>query len=184
MARTPSTMLPLGTTAPEFSLLEPLSNKLRTLTELKSERATVVMFICNHCPYVIHSIEKIVQIAHKYQSKNISFIAINSNDTHAYPQDSPENMIKFSTEYHLPFPYLFDETQNVAKAYHAACTPDFFIFDTGLKLVYRGQMDDSRPGNDMPVTGRDLQAALEKILQQKAVNPNQKPSLGCNIKWK
>jgi thiol-disulfide isomerase/thioredoxin len=184
MARTPSTMLPLGTTAPEFSLLEPLSNKSRTLTELKSERATVVMFICNHCPYVIHSIEKIVHIANNYQSKNISFIAINSNDTDTYPQDSPENMITFSAEYHLPFPYLFDETQNIAKAYQAACTPDFFIFDTDLKLVYRGQMDDARPGNNLPVTGKDLQAALEKILQQKAISPNQKPSLGCNIKWK
>jgi peroxiredoxin len=181
---TPSTMIPLGTKAPSFKLPDTVSGKTLSLEDLKSNTATVVMFISNHCPYVKHVRNELVKIAKEYQPKKINFIAICSNDAKSYPEDSPKRMKEVAIELGFPFPYLYDETQEVAKAYQAACTPDFYIFDKNLKCVYRGQMDDARPGNKMPVTGKDLSKALDNILAGKAVDPNQKPSMGCNIKWK
>ncbi|MBS7531689.1 thioredoxin family protein [Hazenella sp. IB182353] len=184
MARTESNMLPLGSSAPHFSLPDTLSGETQTLEQLKSEQATVIFFICNHCPFVIHVQEQLIQLAKDYQPKGISFIAISSNDVENYPDDSPEKMREVGTQLGYPFPYLYDETQEIAKAYQAACTPDFYIFDHNLKLAYRGQLDDSRPGNDIPVTGASLRTALECLLANKAIPSPQKPSLGCNIKWK
>lgn len=184
MARTPSNMLPLGTKAPQFELPDAISGKTFNLNELKSDKATVIMFICNHCPFVKHVDEGIVSLAKDYQSKGVSFIAISSNDVENYPQDSPELMKVEAEKVDYPFPYLYDETQAVAKAYDAACTPDFYVFDADLKCAYRGQLDDSRPGNGVPVTGKDLRAALDEILAGKEVSAPQIPSLGCNIKWK
>jgi len=184
MAATESNMVPIGTEAPSFSLIEVVSGKTYSLDELKSNIATVIMFICNHCPYVKHINHKLVEISDYYIGKGISFIGINSNDIVNYPEDSPENMKIKAKELGYKFPYLFDETQEVAKAYNAACTPDFYIFDKDLKLVYRGQFDDSRPGNNIPVTGRDLSEALESILNNEPISFEQKPSIGCNIKWK
>lgn len=184
MAETPSTMIPLGTTAPDFRLLDTLSNKEVSLSNLKSDIATVIMFICNHCPYVKHIQEKLVEVAQSYQEKGIHFIAINSNDVDAYPDDSPDKMREIAKKYQYPFPYLFDKNQEVAKAYQAACTPDFFIFDKNLRCIYRGRFDASTPGNQHPVTGADLIDALENVLVGKHVNPDQKASVGCNIKWK
>jgi peroxiredoxin len=184
MALTPSTMLPLGTIAPEFNLIDSISNEAHSLKALKSETATVIMFICNHCPFVIHVRDGIVKLANDYHPRGISFIAISSNDANQYPQDGPEKMREIAEQYNFPFPYLFDATQHIAKAYQAACTPEFFIFEKNLELVYHGQMDDSRPGNDIPVNGKDLRNALENILQGTTVNVDQKPSIGCNIKWK
>lgn len=184
MARTPSNMLPLGTVAAPFTLQDTVSGAQKSLDELKSDKATVIMFICNHCPFVKHVLDGIIQLANDYIPKGVSFIAINSNDVENYPDDSPENMAKLAREKQFPFVYLFDETQEVAKAYEAACTPDFYIFDGSMKLAYRGQMDGSRPGNDVPVTGEDLRAALDAILSGQPVSEDQRPSLGCNIKWK
>jgi peroxiredoxin len=184
MARTPSNMLPLGTPAPDFTLLDTVSGKTVSLNELKSDKATVIMFICNHCPFVKHVDEAIVSLAKDYQAKRVSVIAISSNDVENYPQDSPELMKEEAEKVGYTFPYLYDETQEVAKAYDAACTPDFYVFDKDLKCAYRGQLDDSRPGNDKPVTGKDLRAALDEILEGKEVSAQQIPSLGCNIKWK
>lgn len=184
MALTPSNMLPLGTEAPGFKLPDVISGNERSLEELSSEKATVVMFICNHCPYVKHVQQGLVEVANDYILRGVSFIAINSNDVNKYPDDSPENMKKVAGELGYPFPYLFDETQEVARAYDAACTPDFYVFDKDMKLVYRGQMDDSRPGNGKPVTGRDLRAALDSVLAGQPVSDQQQPSIGCNIKWK
>jgi len=184
MARTPSNMLPLGTKAPDFSLLDTVSGNLLTLKNVKGEKATVVMFICNHCPFVIHVNEALVALANKYQEKGISFVAISSNDIENYPQDAPDKMTLHAKTENYPFPYLFDETQEIAKAYDAACTPDFYVFDAQLSLVYRGQLDSSRPSNGIPVTGDDLQNALDCILQNKENKTIQKPSIGCNIKWK
>lgn len=184
MALTPSTMLPLGTLAPDFTLLDTVSNQTLSLQQLKSEVATVIMFICNHCPFVKHIQRELVKLATDYQPKGIVFIAINANDATTYPEDSAENMKKVATELDYPFPYLYDETQDVAKAYQAACTPDFYIFDKDLKCVYRGQFDDARPSNDAPVTGRDLRTALDNMLANKPISAEQKPSIGCNIKWK
>lgn len=184
MAKTPSNMLPLGTKAPSFNLLDTRSNKFLSLDDLKSNTATVIAFICNHCPYVKYIQTKLVEVANLYQSKGISFIAINSNDIVAYPDDSPEKMQKEALAHQYPFPYLFDETQEIAKAYHAACTPDFYIFDKNLACVYRGRFDDATPGNQHIVTGQDLTAALDDILAGKPVSDDQHPSLGCNIKWK
>jgi len=184
MAETPSQMIPLGMTAPDFYLGDTISGKTLSLTGLKGEKATVIMFICNHCPYVIHIIKGLVLISKDYLNKKISFTAISSNDIISHPQDSPEKMTTFADNYSLPFPYLFDPEQEAALAYGAACTPDFFIFDSDLKLVYRGQMDDSRPGNNIPVSGRDIRNALDRILAGERVDPIQKPSIGCNIKWK
>lgn len=183
MARTPSTMIPLGTIAPDFKLLNTCTNKELSLSEIKSDIATVVMFICNHCPYVKHIESKIVEVANLYQAKNISFVAINSNDAENYPQDGPTFMAKEAEEFNYPFPYLFDATQEVAKAYQAACTPDFYIFDKDLRCVYRGRFDGSTPGNQEPVTGKDLTEALDNILAGKMVSQDQVASIGCNIKW-
>ncbi|GAA4883605.1 thioredoxin family protein [Flaviramulus aquimarinus] len=184
MARTPSNMLPLGTKAPGFSLIDTISNSTLNLNQLRGEIGTVIMFICNHCPFVIHVNPEIVSIANTYTEKGIGFVAISSNDVLNYPQDSPENMRLHAKQEHYSFPYLYDETQNIAKAYHAACTPDFYTFDENLKLVYRGQLDNSRPGNGLPVTGKDLRHALDCLLENKENKQLQKPSIGCNIKWK
>jgi peroxiredoxin len=184
MARTPSNMLPLGTLAPNFNLPDTISNEYKSLEKLKSDIATVIMFICNHCPFVKHINNGLVGLANDYQPKGISFIAISSNDVINYPDDSPDKMKVHAEKEGYSFPYLYDETQEVAKAYDAACTPDFYIFDKDLLLVYRGQMDDSRPDNGIPVTGKDIRSALDAILADKAVNAEQIPSLGCNIKWK
>lgn len=184
MVLTSSEMMPLGTKAPAFSLPDSISGKDLSLNELKSDIATVVMFICNHCPYVKHIQAPLSELAHEYTARGIAFIGINSNDIDNYPEDSPEKMREVAGEFGNPFPYLFDASQETAKDYRAACTPDFYIFDHDLKLVYRGQLDDSRPGNGIPVTGKDIRAALDNILDGKAVDANQKPSIGCNIKWK
>jgi len=184
MARTPSNMIALGTPAKEFKLTDVVTDTEKSLAELRSEIATVIMFICNHCPFVKHVQAGIVQLARDYMPRGISFIAINSNDVQAYPDDSPENMRSVARKFNYPFPYLFDECQEVARAYDAACTPDFYIFDKDLKCVYRGQMDASRPENQVPVTGNDIRRALDALLDGGMVDVNQLPSLGCNIKWK
>lgn len=184
MALTPSNMLPLGTVAPSFKLLDTVSNKPMSLEQLKSDKATVIMFICNHCPFVKHIQQQLAKVAKEYQAKGIAFIAINSNDVANYPEDAPDKMHSVAKQLGYTFPYLFDETQAIAKAFQAACTPDIYVFDKTLQCVYRGQFDDSRPGNKIPVTGKDLSAALDNILNNKPVNTEQKPSIGCNIKWK
>lgn len=184
MADTPSVMVELGTKAPAFTLKDVVSGEQKSLSQLKSDKATVIMFICNHCPFVKHVNKELVRLANDYIPKGISFIAISSNDVENYPQDSPDKMKEVAEEQGYPFPYLYDEIQKVAKAYQAACTPDFYIFDGDLNLVYRGQLDDSRPGNSEPVNGKDIRAALDNILTGKPVDENQKPSIGCNIKWK
>ena len=183
MARTPSNMLPLGTIAPPFELLDAVSEKKMTLHDLKGKRGTIIMFICNHCPFVKHVNSEISKLAVDYQSQGIGFIAISSNDIINYPQDAPHLMKAVAAEEGYTFPYLYDDTQDVARAYMAACTPDFYLFDANLKLVYRGQLDDSRPGNGIPVSGDDLRKALDALLNDKSIDPNQKPSIGCNIKW-
>lgn len=184
MVETPSTMVPLGTQAPDFTLPDTVSGKTMSLEELKSEQATVVMFICNHCPYVKHVQSQLVELANDYIPKGAAFIAISSNDIDGYPEDAPERMQEVALRDGFPFPYLYDESQEVAEAYDAACTPDFYIFDHEMKLVYRGQLDSSRPNSDVPVTGRDIRSALDNVLAGKPVDAQQVPSLGCNIKWK
>ena len=184
MARTPSNMLPLGTKAPNFTLPDTVSGKTVSLDELKSDKATVIMFICNHCPFVKHVDAGIVALAKDYQAKGVAFIAISSNDVQNYPQDGPDLMKEEAEKVGYTFPYLYDETQAVAKAYDAACTPDFYIFDAEMKCAYRGQLDGSRPGNGVAVTGSDMRAALDEILDGKPVSAQQIPSLGCNIKWR
>lgn len=184
MAKTPSSMIPLGTQAPDFVLYDVVSEKMVSLSSLRSPVATVICFICNHCPFVIHINAGLIAVANDYQKKGVQFIAICSNNAETYPEDSPQRMKETAEILHYPFPYLWDETQAVAKAYHAACTPDFFMFDAALRCVYRGQMDDARPSNDIPVTGYDLRQALDNVLSNQAVTTLQKPSLGCNIKWK
>jgi len=176
-------MLPLGTLAPEFSLTDTVSGKTLNLHALKGRRGTVIMFLCNHCPFVIHVNPMLVALGNTYQGKGIGFIAISSNDIENYPQDAPHLMKKRAAEEGYPFPYLFDATQEIAKAYDAACTPDLFLFDGDLKLVYRGQLDDSRPGNGQAVTGSDLRKAAEALLNDSPIDAHQKPSIGCNIKW-
>ena len=184
MARTPSNMIPLRTKASDFSLYDTVSGTQKNLNVLKGNKGTVIMFICNHCPFVIHVNKMLVEIANDYSTKGIGFIAISSNDVVNYPQDSPERMKIHAKENNYPFPYLYDETQEIAKAYDAACTPDIYVFDKDLKLVYRGQLDDSRPGNNISVTGNDLRHALECLLNNTQNKNTQKPSIGCNIKWK
>tara|TARA_B110001450_G_scaffold213292_1_gene205618 strand:+ start:409 stop:963 length:555 start_codon:yes stop_codon:yes gene_type:complete len=184
MARTASNMLTLNTKAFDFSLLNTLNNKVENLNSLKGEKGTIIMFICNHCPFVIHVNPELVKIANAYQNKGIAFIAISSNDVINYPQDGPELMKQHAKDNKYSFPYLYDVTQEVAKAYNAACTPDFFLFNDDLKLVYRGQLDDSRPGNNKPLDGKDLRNALNCLLNNTPINDIQKPSIGCNIKWK
>lgn len=177
-------MIPLGTVASDFTLLDTVSNETLSLNQLVGEKATVIMFICNHCPYVKHVNAEIVKLANDYMVKGVKFIAISSNNAATTPEDSPDKMRETAQQESYPFPYLYDETQEVAKAYDAACTPDFYIFDAQLKLVYRGQLDDSRPSNKVPLTGSDVRLALDNILDGKPVSPFQRPSIGCNIKWK
>ncbi|TNJ44582.1 thioredoxin family protein [Tamlana fucoidanivorans] len=184
MARTPSNMLPLGTKAPYFNLQDTVSGDILDINTLKGNQATVVMFICNHCPFVIHVNSEIVSIANTYKAKGVGFVAISSNDVTNYPQDAPEHMKIHAKKEHYPFPYLYDETQDIAKAYDAACTPDFYVFNKQLELSYRGQLDDSRPQNGIPVTGEDLRHALDCLITEKENTKPQKPSIGCNIKWK
>ena len=183
MTATPSTMLPLGTKAPDFSLPDTKGNQVR-LADFADAPALLVAFVCNHCPYVKHIQEEFVAFAREYMPKGLAIVAISSNDVEAYPQDAPDKMAEESERFGYPFPYLYDENQDVAKAYRAACTPDFFLFDADRRLVYRGQFDDSRPGSDEPVTGRDLRAAVDALLAGMPIPEGQKPSIGCNIKWK
>lgn len=183
MVRTPSTMLPLGTAAPDFSLPN-LDGRLMSLADVSGEKGTVVMFICNHCPFVKHVADQLAILGRDYLPRGIGVVAISSNDVSTHPADSPEQMVHEAEERGYPFPYLYDETQEVAKAYHAACTPDFYLFDAGRALVYRGQLDPSRPGSNVPVTGSELRAAIDALLAGKPPVAEQIPSLGCNIKWK
>ena len=183
MVLTPSTMLPLGTEAPDFELPDTRGQKV-TLADFDGARALVVMFICNHCPYVQHLRHGLAQVARDYRPRRVAFVAINSNDVDQYPADSPPNMAAEAAQFGYEFPYLFDGTQEVAKAYRAACTPDIYVFDEHRALVYRGQFDGSRPGNDVPITGADLRAALDAVLSGRDVSDDQVPSMGCNIKWK
>lgn len=184
MANTPSNMLPLGSDAANFKLLDTVSDKHLSLKELAGEKGTVIFFICNHCPFVIHVNKELVSIANTYGPKGIGFMAISSNDVEHYPQDGPALMKKAARENAYPFPYLYDESQEVAKAYDAACTPDTYLFNASLKLVYRGQIDDSRPHNGLPLNGADLRKALDRLLEKREALEIQKPSMGCNIKWK
>ena len=184
MAATPSTMLELGTQAPLFSLPDVRSGETVCIDDFWDARALLVMFICNHCPFVKHVQGELVRIGREYGGKGVAIVAISSNDAERYPQDGPDAMKQEAETAGYPFPYLFDEEQEVAKAYRAACTPDFFLFDADRRLIYRGQLDDSRPGNQIPVTGSDLRAALDATLAEKPVPADQKPSIGCNIKWK
>lgn len=184
MARTPSTMVALGTKAPEFILPDTVSGRQISLSDIKGSVATVIMFICNHCPFVKHVNAELVKLANDYKTKGIGFVAISSNDVVNHPDDSPGLMAQVARQLKYPFPYLYDETQEVAKAYDAACTPDFFIYDKNMHLVYRGQLDDSRPGNELPVTGKDIRHALDCLVINKPVPEIQRPSIGCNIKWK
>lgn len=184
MARTPSTMVTLGTKAPDFNLPDTTSGKQVSLDDSKGNVATMIMFICNHCPFVKHVNEELVKLANEYKSKGIGFVAISSNDAVKYPDDSPGLMTQVARQLKYPFPYLYDESQEIARAFDAACTPDFFIYDKDLRLVYRGQLDDSRPGNEIPVTGKDIRHALDCLINGEPVPEFQRPSIGCNIKWK
>ena len=184
MVLTPTTKIDLGFKAPDFNLLNPVESSMQSLDSIKSSTATVIIFMCNHCPYVVHVLDGLVSISKDYIPKGIAFIGINSNDVSAYPDDSPEKMIDLVNSYNLPFPYLFDESQKIAKAYHAACTPDFSVFDKSMNCVYRGQFDDSRPGSSIPVSGKDMRTVLDSMIEGKKLSMIQKPSIGCNIKWK
>lgn len=183
MAKMHSAMLPLGTLAPLFALQDVRTQQLITLDTHKGSLATVIAFICNHCPYVKHINQELPQLAQDYASKGVTFIAINANDASQYPDDSPENMKLVAEQLGYGFPYLYDETQEVARAYHAQCTPDFYVFDHQLQLVYRGQLDDSRIGNDKPVTGESIRKVLNNMIDDKPISDDQKPSIGCSIKW-
>jgi peroxiredoxin len=183
MALTPSTMLFLGTPAPEFRLPD-TDGKLVSLDDFSDAPALLVGFICNHCPYVKHIRHELAKLAREYQQKSVAVVGINSNDAVNYPDDRPEMMVREKAEVGYTFPYLYDETQAVARAYRAACTPDFYVFDKDRKLAYRGQFDSSRPGNQTPLTGKDLRAALDAVLAGRPVGDDQRPSMGCNIKWK
>ncbi len=184
MAATPSAMMPLGTKAPNFALTDTISGKHMSLDMLRGDIATLIMFICNHCPYVLHINDELVRVARQYQPLGVAFIAISSNDVVNYPQDAPDMMKIHAEKSGYTFPYLYDESQEVAKAYDAACTPDLFLFDHDLKCFYRGQFDDSRPKNNVPVSGKDLRSALDAVIYGKASPEIQIPSIGCNIKWK
>ncbi len=183
MAATPSTMIPLGTAAPIFSLPD-TEGKPVALADFAGAPALLIMFICNHCPFVKHLRSALAQLGRDYGPKGVAILAISSNDANEYPADSPAKMVEEHRDAGYPFPYLYDETQQVAKAFQAACTPDFFLFDKNQRLVYRGQFDDSRPSNGLPVTGKDLRAALDAVLAGQHVATDQKPSIGCNIKWR
>jgi peroxiredoxin len=182
MSATPSTMTELGRKAPEFMLPDVLTGQTVDLSDFAGRKALLVMFICKHCPYVLHVKPALIELARDYSDRPLGIVAISSNDAERYPDDAPERLAEMARE--LSFPLLYDKTQNVAKAYRAACTPDFFLFDTNHHLAYRGQLDDSRPGNSRPRTGRDLRAAIDAVLAGRPVNPDQRASVGCNIKWK
>jgi peroxiredoxin len=184
MARTESTMLALGTPAPDFLLPDVRSGELISLDRFRGKQALLVMFICRHCPYVKHVQEELARLGNDYADKPLGIVAISSNDARAYPDDAPESLREMAGELGFTFPFCYDETQEVARAYSAACTPDFFLFDEKRRLAYRGELDPSRPGNKVPVNGCELRAAIENVLAGRPVDPNQKPSLGCNIKWR
>ncbi|MCC5866608.1 MAG: thioredoxin family protein [Wenzhouxiangella sp.] len=184
MAKTESNMLPLGTPAPDFKLSDTVSGKTLRFADIAGEKATLVMFICNHCPFVKHVLDELVRLGRDYAGQPVGMVAISSNDVTGYPQDRPERMKELAEQRGFAFPYLFDESQNTARAYDAACTPDFYIFDAERKLAYRGQLDDSRPGNGIAVTGTDVRAALDALVAGGKVSTRQKPSIGCNIKWR
>jgi thiol-disulfide isomerase/thioredoxin len=183
MARTPSNMVDLGSIAPNFNLINTVDDKFISSDDCFSKKGTLIMFICNHCPFVIHVIDEIIKISNQYTNE-IDFVAISSNDVINYPDDAPELMKKLATDKSFNFPYLYDENQDVAKAYDAACTPDFFLYNDEKKLIYRGQLDDSRPGNEKSIDGKDLRNALDCLIKNVKNNFPQKPSIGCNIKWK
>ena len=184
MVLTPSTMLALGTSAPDFQLREVVSGEELSLATFADKSALLVMFICRHCPFVKHIQGQLAQLGRDYQSTSLGILAISANDAEKYPDDAPESLKAMAEELGFVFPFVYDETQAVAKAYDAACTPDFFLFDSNRRLVYRGQLDDSRPSNSLPVTGQDLRAAIDAVLTGKPISAEQKPSIGCNIKWK
>lgn len=184
MAQTPSNNIPLGTIAPNFRLKDTNSNNEYSFDDLKGSKGTLIIFICNHCPFVLHVINEIVMIANDYRVQGIGVVAISSNNIEKYPRDSPQLMTEFAFENKIDFPYLFDETQEVAKAYDAACTPDFYLFDNQDRLFYHGQLDDSRPGNGISLSGSDLRSAIDAIIYNRSLKEPQKPSIGCNIKWK
>lgn len=184
MARTESTMLALGTQAPHFALPDVVSGNIISLDQFKNDKAVLVMFICRHCPFVKHVQQELGRLGKDYAGKPLGIVAISSNDATAYPEDAPESLREMASELGFNFPFCYDESQEVARAYSAACTPDFFLFDQNRRLAYRGQLDDSRPGNGKPVTGRDLRAAIDALLSSRTVDPDQKPSIGCNIKWR
>lgn len=184
MARAASTMLPLGTKAPDFQLPDVVSGKKITLDSFAGKRGLLVMFICRHCPFVKHVQKELAQIGKDYANKDLGMVAISANDAANYPNDAPDSLKEMAQELGFTFPLCYDESQETTQAYTAACTPDFFLFDEKQQLVYRGQLDESRPSNDLPVTGKDLRAALEALLSGEAINSDQKPSIGCNIKWK
>ena len=184
MVLTPSTMLPLGTTAPDFALLDVVSGQTLTLTDVMGEKGLLVMFICRHCPFVKHIQDQLAQLGKDYQSQGLGLVAISANNAVSHPDDAPDSLKEMAAQVGFTFPFLYDETQAIAKASQAACTPDFFLFNGQKALVYRGQLDDSRPGNDQPVTGKDLRAAIALVLADQPVPTAQKPSIGCNIKWK
>ena len=183
MSRTPSTMLELGTRAPDFDLPDPLSGGSVSLSDYR-DMPLLIVFSCNHCPYVLHLLKSFAEYAREAQKSGLSVVMINANDIDNYPADSPQKMIDLAKEYELDFPYLYDESQQAAMAYRAACTPDFFLFDSQHRLVYRGQYDASRPGNDEEITGVDLKSACQALLEDKAISAQQLPSMGCNIKWR
>jgi len=184
MAVTPSTMMPLGSKAPAFSLPDVVTANAITLESFNDKKALLVMFICRHCPYVKHVQAELAKLGKDYVNDDVGIVAISANDIENYPDDGPDSLKELAQSMGFTFPFCYDESQETAKSYTAACTPDFFLFDSDQKLVYRGQLDDSRPGNDRPVTGNDLRAAIEATLSGQPVNPEQKPSIGCNIKWK
>lgn len=184
MASKPSNMLPLGTKAPNFRLPDTNSNNWKSYIDVKGSQGTVVMFICNHCPFVLHIVDELVRIVNDYRVQGIGFVAISSNDAISYPEDAPDKMTEFAFNNKFDFPYLFDDSQEVAKMYDAACTPDIYLFNKRDELVYRGQLDDSRPQNGISISGSDLRGAIDSLLYNRSINPVQKPSIGCNIKWK
>ena len=184
MTATPSTMLALGTKAPDFQLPDVLSGQSVSLHTFADKKALLIMFICRHCPYVIHVQQELAALGRDYASKDLAILAISANDAEAYPDDAPQSLKSWAQDLGFTFPLCYDESQDVAKSYTAACTPDFFLFDASRQLVYRGQLDDSRPDNGQPITGSDLRAAMDALLDDRPLSQDQKPSLGCNIKWK
>lgn len=182
MSLTPSNMVELGSGAPDFTLPNPLTGKIVRRDDFSGSQALLIVFMCAHCPYVVQVKPALIQLGNDYRSRGVGIVGISANDPVEYPEDAPENLAKFSRD--LSFPLLFDETQEVARSYEAACTPDLFLFDQERKLVYRGQLDDSRPGNGKPLNGKDIRAALDAVLNGQPVSPDQKASVGCNIKWR